>query len=295
VAAVTEREVRRRGLAYLEAVTTLAQRARLQHPTAGIWEAADLQWWWRRPRASDEVAQRVVIDDEGQPLATVALIDWGEQWAAEPLVLADRAADLLPGIWSRALDDLDRLHPAAVETSVADDDPLMAELAAAAGFSSAAGYAETWMEARNRPPSGPPPEGYALSDRHVGRDQPHHMVARNGPDVAARLAQTSLYRPDLDLCLRDHDGRLAAYALFWYDPVTTVGMLEPMRTEDAYQRRGLGGHVLREGLARLAALGATQLKVSYELDNPASERLYLSSGFTARSTSATWRRGAEPG
>ncbi len=295
MATVTEREVRLSGLAYLKAVTTLLQRARLQDPTAGLWEAADLQWWWRRPRSSDEVGQRVVIDEQDQPVATVALIDWDEQWAAEPMVLADRAADLLPGLWSRALDDLARRGPTTVETTVADDDPLMAELAGAAGFSSSAGYAETWMAARDRPSVGPPPDGYALSDRIVESDRPHHMIPRNGPDVGVRLAQTSLYRPDLDLCLRDSDGQLAAYALFWYDPVTSVGMLEPMRTEDAHQRRGLGGHVLHEGLARLAALGATRLKVSYELDNPASERLYLSSGFTARSTSATWRRGVDPG
>jgi len=37
----------------LEAVTALLQRVRSAHPTAGLYEAADLQWWWRTPRSTD--------------------------------------------------------------------------------------------------------------------------------------------------------------------------------------------------------------------------------------------------
>ncbi len=208
--------------------------------------------------------------------------------------LADRAGDLLPRIWPRALEALDRLSPPAVEISVPDDDRLLAELAADAGFApSPDRYAETWMAAADRPGVPTRPEGYTLSDRVLDADRPHHMIPRSGPDVAGRLAQTSLYRPDLDLCIRTAGGEVAAYGLFWYDPVTGVGLLEPMRAEDAHQRRGLAGHVLREGLARLAAIGATRFKVSYELDNPAAERLYLSAGYTPGSTSTVWRRGAD--
>jgi hypothetical protein len=42
-----------RGPARLAALTALPQRARLAAPRDGVWRAADLQWWWRRPRASD--------------------------------------------------------------------------------------------------------------------------------------------------------------------------------------------------------------------------------------------------
>ena len=34
-------------------------------------------------------------------------------------------------------------------------------------------------------------------------------------------------------------GEVAGYALFWFDPVTQVGLVQPMRVEEAYQRRGL--------------------------------------------------------
>ncbi len=293
VVQVVEREVWLSGLSYVEAMTRLVQRARRQAPTAGLWEAGDLQWWWRRPRASDALAQRVVVDEADEPLACVALTDWDDRWSCEALVVPGRTDDLLPRLWSSALAELDRLEVTAVETSIRDDDPVMAELATDSGFAPASQrYAETWLDAHDRPPTPGLGEGYSLSDRVQDRDRPHHMIARNGPEVAVRLAQLSLYRPDLDLCIRHHDGEVAAYGLFWHDPVNGVGLVEPMRAEDAHQRRGLAGHVLREGVARLAALGATRLKVSYELDNPAAERLYLSAGFRPGSNSEVWMRGA---
>ncbi len=52
------------GLERLTAVTALLHRIRLEEPRGGVWEAADLQWWWRRPRASDVVALPVWFDKE---------------------------------------------------------------------------------------------------------------------------------------------------------------------------------------------------------------------------------------
>ena len=44
------REVPAFGLEYLAFATELLRRARLIDAEAGLWEAADLQWWWRTPR-----------------------------------------------------------------------------------------------------------------------------------------------------------------------------------------------------------------------------------------------------
>ena len=68
---------------------------------------------------------------------------------------------------------------------------------------------------------------------------PHPMRQRNGEEVEARLRQCSLYDAALDLAVEAPDGQTAGYALFWFDPVTTVGLVEPMRVEDAFQRRGI--------------------------------------------------------
>jgi RimJ/RimL family protein N-acetyltransferase len=124
-------------------------------------------------------------------------------------------------------------------------------------------------------------DGYRLSDRSQTTERPHHMLSieRNHPDPGQRLRQTSLYRPDLDLVVFDSNDSVAAYGLFWYDPTTRTGLVEPMRTEDDHQQRGLARHILTAGLDRLAAAGADRIKICYEPDNPASSHLYLSVGF----------------
>ncbi len=38
--------------------------------------------------------------------------------------------------------------------------------------------------------------------------------------------------------------------LLWMDPVTKVGLLEPMHTEVGFQRMGLGSALVGEGLRR---------------------------------------------
>jgi predicted N-acetyltransferase YhbS len=105
---------------------------------------------------------------------------------------------------------------------------------------------------------------------------------RNKRVRKARLRQCSLYDPSLDLAVEAADGRVAGYALFWFDQTTLVGLLEPMRVEDEYQRRGLARMLLTNGLDRLGSKGARRLKVGFETD--AARNLYLSAGFVQTST-----------
>jgi GNAT superfamily N-acetyltransferase len=142
------------------------------------------------------------------------------------------------------------------------------------------GLVETWLAADARPEISPLHEDYRLSSRLDTMQRPHHMInaKRNHPDVEQRLRQTSLYRPDLDLVVHRGD-IVAAYGLFWNDPETATGLVEPMRTEDDHQRRGLARHILTAGIDLLAEAGAARIKICYEPDNPAATGLYLSVGF----------------
>jgi predicted N-acetyltransferase YhbS len=117
------------------------------------------------------------------------------------------------------------------------------------------------------------------------------MVRRNGEHVAERLRECSLYRTDLDLAVYASDGGVAGYGLFWPDPVTGVGLVEPMRTEDQYMGIGIASHLLAEGLDRLATAGCSRLKVSRIVGNEAAERLYLGAGFRPQSTERAYVRG----
>jgi GNAT superfamily N-acetyltransferase len=71
-------------------------------------------------------------------------------------------------------------------------------------------------------------------------------------------------------------------------------MVEPMRVEDAFQRRGLGRALLTAGLERLARRGARRLKVGYGTD--VGRRLYVGAGFrvSATSRSYSWKKRREP-
>ena len=157
-----------------------------------------------------------------------------------------------------------------------------------------AGVVETWLAADARPGISTLNEDYRLSSRVDTMRRPHHMInaKRNHPDVEARLRQTSLYRPDLDLVVHDRRDRVAAYGLFWFDPETATGLVEPMRTEDEHQRRGLARHVLTTGIDLLVEAGAVRIKICFEPENPASGHLYLSVGFEAVKQTDVFSRGA---
>lgn len=199
---------------------------------------------------------------------------------------------MLPGIWSRALERMDEIPVENVEIAIRDGDDTLRELVIESGFSPSdeAHSIATWMRAADVPPIAALAHGFTLHDRREGHDRVHHMVARNGDRVEERLSQTSLYRTDLDLWVEDADGRVAAYGLFWFDPATGVGLVEPMRTEERYWRRGLARHVLTAGLERLAKLGSSLVKVSYESTNTAAEKLYLTCGFRPGAPERLYRR-----
>jgi GNAT superfamily N-acetyltransferase len=279
-------EVRALGLQYVALVTELLQRARLTDAEAGLWEAADLQWWWRTPRRSDEIAQVFWVDDAG-PVAAVVLTDWGRAWGCDPIVVPGALSFPRDGLWARGLEAIDALGLEAVEVLVRDDDVELLDLLASSGFAADdERSAITWMNAEERPAVAPLPRGFTLVDRVGATSGPHPMRRRSGDAVEARFRQCSLYDPALDLAVEAADGDVAGYALFWFDPVTEVGLVEPMRVEDAYQRRGLARAMLTEGLDRLARRGARRLKVGFA--TAAARSLYLSAGFRLTSTSRSY-------
>jgi GNAT superfamily N-acetyltransferase len=285
---MTVREVQASGLEYLALVTELLQRARLADAEAGLWEAADLQWWWRTPRRSDAIEQLFWVDDEG-PVAGAVLTDWGRAWGCDPIVVPGAAVSLA-AVWARAVEAIDRMGLEAVEVLVRDDDVELLELLAGSGFvADDEPSGVTWMDARDRPEVAGLPGGFVLVDR-VATTRPHPMRRRSGEEVESRLRQCSLYDPALDLAVETARGETAGYALFWRDPVTKVGLVEPMRVEDAYQRRGLARAMLTAGLDRLAQGGASRLKVGYATD--VARGLYVGAGFRSPSTSRSYRRGS---
>ncbi len=98
-----------------------------------------------------------------------------------------------------------------------------------------------------------------------------------------RVMGTWPYRDDLDLVVQGPGGRLAAFALVWYDDANRVGELEPVGTDPRFRRQGLGRAVNLFGLQRLRDVGATHAIVGCRGDDgyPAPRHLYESVGFSA--------------
>jgi GNAT superfamily N-acetyltransferase len=284
------------GIAYLDAATALLRRVRRAHPTAGSLDAAELQWWWRAPRPTDGVPQLFWFDGEGRPEAAVVATDWGDAVALDPILMPDAPPERVAHVIERGLAHAESLGLGALDVVIDAADRTTRAGLGRRGFEPADGadleVAVAWLDAGARPRVSPLHDGYRSCSRREVADRPHHLIQRNGPDVEARLRQTSLYRADLDLFVLDDGDALAAYGLFWFDPATATGVVEPMRTEDGHQRRGLAWHVLTKGVDLLAAAGAARVKVCFKPPNPAARDLYLGAGFVPDTRTVVLSRSA---
>ncbi|MBX3046157.1 MAG: GNAT family N-acetyltransferase [Anaerolineales bacterium] len=283
------REIKASGLDALRLATELLQRARLADPLAGVWEAADAQWWWRSPRPSDEVEKVFWLDGSG-PLAGVLLTRWSEDnWQCDPMIVPHAGVNP-EQVWTRALAHAAQ-HAASFDVPVSGSDTTFRELAQRSGLTAGDTDSTAWLDAANRPPAPPLPDGFALVDRTRRPAAPHPLRQRNGEGVAQRLAQCSLYDAALDLAVETAGGQTAGYSLYWFDPVTKVGLVEPVRVEDAFQRQGLARAMLCAGIERLAARGAQRIKVSYQTEIAGT--LYQAAGFQQESTTTWYRASAK--
>jgi RimJ/RimL family protein N-acetyltransferase len=275
------------GLEYLHLVTDLLQRIRLRSAEHGIWEAADLQWAWRRDQHVDPNAATFWIDDDDKPVAAVVI----SNRVGCDLIAGPAESHLLPAMWSAAEAALKDMPAADVEMAVRDDDPATISLVLDFGFVADDDVAVScWLQVADRPQISDLASGYRLLSRADKSSTPHHMIKRSGEHVAERLKECSLYDPSFDLYVEAPDGSVAAYGLFWPDPVTGVGLVEPMRTEETHQNLGLARHILTAGVERLAAAGCTRMKITYMDDNPTSKHIYRSAGFRPADTARSYRR-----
>ena len=90
------------------------------------------------------------------------------------------------------------------------------------------------------------------------------------------------YRPEHELVITALDGKFAAFAKTWLDPVNKVGLFEPVGVHADFHRKGLGKAVMLYGLRHMEDQGMKTALVCHKTDNPASAALYRSIGFTTK-------------
>jgi GNAT superfamily N-acetyltransferase len=267
--------------------TELARRRRLADPRAGLWEAADVQWWWTRDQRADREDQRVWLNDD-DPVAAVLFTRFGPGRNSCDVIGESGFEPAWEFVAQRCAEQPD----ADIRMELSDGDSAAADAARRAGFEPTADrFSVNWQAASSPRPAPPPaPPGYSVRSRRECASPVHPLARRNGPAVEDRLHECSLYDPELDLAMYAPDGSPAGYALFWADPRTGVGLVEPMRVEDEHAGRGLARLLLGTGLSALAHRGCRRLKVTFEVANEPARRLYLGAGFVPSDTTHTWRR-----
>lgn len=279
---------------YLPAATELLLRSRGEDAMAGLYEAADLQWWstadhelvaldgcfWRGP---DGWVAMLLAADDGSAIS--ADLIWRP--SCDGVVRRDVIDDALA-----ALATLGGARSRPVGILASEEDRDFARRLAAAGFARRpdADLVQT-VRGPAVPVPPPLPRGLALVDARGGG--PHPRAARRSARAAAALRSATLYDPALDLAVVTGDGSVCAHALCWLDRRNGIGLVEPLRTEDAYQRQGLARALLAECISRLVAGGARLVKVSHTRDNAAARALYEDAGFVPAFAKLGYGRAAE--
>jgi N-acetylglutamate synthase-like GNAT family acetyltransferase len=91
------------------------------------------------------------------------------------------------------------------------------------------------------------------------------------------LQNATLYRKNLDIYTKYNDEMISSTALAWFDPVSNIGVFEPVAAHPDHQGKGIGKLTILEGLRRLKELGAKTAYVGTHGLN--QSKFYESVGF----------------
>jgi len=89
---------------------------------------------------------------------------------------------------------------------------------------------------------------------------------------------------DIKIAVVAPNGDFVSYCGMWQDPAISAALVEPVATDPAYRRLGLGRAAVLEGVRRVGLLGATRAFVG------SSQQFYYSIGFKPYATSTYWER-----
>jgi mycothiol synthase len=189
---------------------------------------------------------------------------------------------------------------------VAENDARMHALAAASALTeSEPSFIHFWRDLGRAIPDSPLPEGYRITDARddagfLTRLQALHSAFGAHREWNAYLQKAQAFRasdvfvPAHNLAIAAPDGHGAAGCTIWLDPVSKVGLFEPVGTHTGYQRRGLGKSLLYEGLRRLRAAGMRTASVMTHHDSAPAHALYQSVGFQIATRTVALRRTLDP-
>ncbi|HEY8457343.1 MAG TPA: GNAT family N-acetyltransferase [Actinopolymorphaceae bacterium] len=138
------------------------------------------------------------------------------------------------------------------------------------------------------------PKGF-LVRRATYDDAEQLAVARNlcfGQDWTGSQYRTGFMEKTSgrEIVAQAPDGRIAAFTVYWTDPLNLIGHFEPVGTHPDFRRRGLARAVMLQGMREMTEAGMRQVTVNHAADNTSAGRLYRSLGFTVTHETYGYRR-----
>jgi predicted N-acetyltransferase YhbS len=127
-----------------------------------------------------------------------------------------------------------------------------------------------------------------LHARAFGYAEKGDAVLEASARAFERLIVAPDYRPELDLIAMDAGGEPSAMVGLWYDRLNGWGILEPVGTARAHQRRGLAKALIGEGMRRLAEMAREEGGRFGGLWVGSDQPFYLAIGFTVANRWGVW-------
>jgi ribosomal protein S18 acetylase RimI-like enzyme len=88
-----------------------------------------------------------------------------------------------------------------------------------------------------------------------------------------------VYEAERDLVAVTPEGRVASFMIWWPDP-SGIAEIEPMGTDSAFQRMGVGRALMGYAFNRMRESGMTEVRVITEASRPEAVAFYTAVGFT---------------
>jgi len=189
------------------------------------------------------------------------------------------------------------LYTYGVDVTRSDEDRALAAVLERHGFRAAPANGGVLTRALDQLPDVALPPGCRLG----WVETPEQLLGRVAAQQAAfapadltveryrRVTRTWPYRPDLDRIVLNEAGEVVAFCTAWLDETNAAGLLEPVATHPAHQRRGLARAVCLDALRALRAAGAKTAQVGYA--SAAGAATYRSLGFAEGAADTVYRRG----
>lgn len=270
----------------------------------------DLAWWYGYLEAENDIARHTYLWYGAHTLQAFAILSPG--W--HTLDLFVRPFLLGSGLHRQMLDwamekaarfCLDHGKDKFSTEWIAQNDALANEMLSARGWDSLGG--QTTALARSLEgelPQAALPTGFSVRncrglEEVEGRAlaqyrafesewEPDRYIAR-----FRRWMQSPLYEPGLDIVAVNPAGEIAAFCLLWEDRANRIGLIEPMGTDPAFQRMGLGRAVVSAGLRKLQADGMKTAWINTGAHHSSALALYQSCGFYPWRELVLWTKKVE--